>query len=138
MKIPNRYTIRLVLFVCGGLPFFFSLDTSWARPALIGYAMTAGLFGVLLADEYPPVGTKWFWKAMTPIAVLHSALIFGLVSLNLTVPAMNKLPRMLYGFLGIIGVFEWWLSVRIIQACQPKNGSSARKPHDSFGGVVGQ
>jgi hypothetical protein len=120
MTIDRRYTIRLVLILGGAIPFFFFLHTGWARAALLAYALTAFLFGLLLVPDYPPVGTSWFWKAIIPIGALHSAIVFGLVWLNLSIPEMNRLPRMLYGFVGIILMAEWWLSRRIIDASQPR------------------
>jgi hypothetical protein len=112
-------TIRFVLVLCGAAPFFFFLGTGWARAALLGYLLTACLFALLLVPDYPPVGTAWFWKAMVPIIVVHSAIVFGLVWLDLKVPEMNSMPRMLYGFAGMFLVIEWRLSLRIIGVSQP-------------------
>jgi hypothetical protein len=119
-RIDRQDTIRLVLILFGAVPFFFFLSTSWARAALLAYILTAFLFGLLLIPDYPPVGTSWFWKAMIPIIVFHGLVIFGLVWLNLSIPDVNRMPRMLYGFAGIILMIEWRLSLRIINACQPK------------------
>ena len=118
--IDRQGTIRLVLILCGAAPFFFFLSTSWARAVLLAYIPTALFFGLLLVPDYPPLGTSWFWKAMIPIVVVHSGIVFGLVWLNLNMPAMNKMPRVLYGFVGVILMIEWRLSLRIISTCQPK------------------
>ena len=115
----NKYTIRLVLIGCIGLPFLF-FQAAWARLTLEGYLLTALLFGALLVPEYPPVGTRWFWKAMLPIAIMHSVIVFGLVMLSLQVPEINRLPRMVFGFLSVILVAEWRLSLRIIETCEPR------------------
>jgi hypothetical protein len=117
--IEGKDTIRFVLVLCSAAPFFFFLQTSWVRAALLGYLLTACLFGLLLVPDYPPVGTTWFWKAMMPIIVVHLAIVFGLVWLDLKVPDINRMPRMLYGFAGMILVIEWRLSLRIIGALQP-------------------
>jgi len=117
--MTDKYTARLVLFICGALPFFF-LHTFWANAALVVYSMTAGLFGILLLGEYPPVGTSWFWRAILAIISLHSVVVLGLAVLNLEIPVMNKLPRLLYSLLGIVVVAEWRLSLRIIEASEPK------------------
>jgi hypothetical protein len=120
-RTTNRKdTIRLVLILCSATPFLFFLHTAWGHAALLGYLMTALLFGLGLVGLYPPVGTSWFWKAIVPIVLLHSAIISGVVWANLNVPEMNRLPRMLYGFAAIILVGEWWLSQRIINVFQPK------------------
>jgi len=121
VKVFDRQsTIRLVLILCGAVPFLLFLNSNWAHAALLGYMLTACLFGLLLVPEYPPLGTRWFWKSMIPIFVLHAAVIGALVWLNLSVPEMNRMPRMLYGYAGFVLVVEWQLAKRIVDACQPK------------------
>jgi hypothetical protein len=119
MTIDRKDTIRFVLLLCSAVPFFFFLQTSWVRTALLGYLLTACLFGLLLVPDYPPVSTSWFWKALIPIITIHSAIILGLVWLDLRVPEINRMPRMLYGFAAMIVVIEWRLSLRIIETLQP-------------------
>jgi hypothetical protein len=119
MTIDRKDTIRFVLLLCSAVPFFFFLQTSWVRTALLGYLLTACLFGLLLVPDYPPVRTSWFWKALIPIITIHSAIILGLVWLDLRVPEINRMPRMLYGFAAMIVVIEWRLSLRIIETLQP-------------------
>jgi hypothetical protein len=119
MTIDRKDTIRFVLLLCSAVPFFFFLQTSWVRTALLGYLLTACLFGLLLVPDYPPVRTSWFWKALIPIITIHSAIILGLVWLDLRVPEINRMPRMLYGFAAMIVVIEWRGSLRIIETLQP-------------------
>ena len=119
MTIDRKDTIRFVLLLCSAVPFFFFLQTSWVRTALLGYLLTACLFGLLLVPDYPPVRTSWFWKALIPIITIHSAIILGLVWLDLRVPEINRMPRMLYGFAAMIVVIGWRLSLRIIETLQP-------------------
>lgn len=119
MTIDRKDTIRFIVVLCSAAPFFFFLQTSWVRAALLGYLPTACLFGLLLVPDYPPVGTRWFWRAMIPIIVVHSAIIFGIVWLNLKFPDINRMPRMLYGFAGTMIFIEWRLCQRIIDALQP-------------------
>jgi hypothetical protein len=120
MTIDRADTIRLALVLCGATPFFFFLHKSWGHGALLAYLVTACFFGLLLVPDYPPRGTSWFWKAIIPIVVIHSALVLGLLWLNLLVPEVNRMPRALYGFAVIIVLIEWRLSVRIIDAFEPK------------------
>lgn len=120
MTISRQDTLRLVLVLCGAAPFFFFLHTNWARPTLLAYLPTACLFGLLLVPDYPPLHTSWFWKAMPPIVILHSAIVYGAVWLDLAVPEINHMPRMLYGFVGLIVVIEWQIARRFIDLCQPK------------------
>ena len=119
-KFDRQSTIRCALILCGAVPFFFFLNTSWAHAAMLGYVLTAMFFGLLLVGDYPPLGTRWFWKAMIPIVVIHVAVIAGLVWINLSFPEVNRLPRMLYGYAASIVFMEWWLSRCIINWCQPK------------------
>jgi hypothetical protein len=112
--------IRLILFLCGAAPFFF-LNASWANAALMAYLLTAVLFGLLLPADYPPIGTRWFWKAMIPIAVLHLAIVLGLVAVNVEIPAINRLPRIVVGFVGIVAVLEWRVALRLIETFEPKS-----------------
>ena len=72
-----------------------------------------------MVPEYRPFGTIWFWKAMASIVVIHAGIIFGLVWLDLSIPPIIKLPRMLYGLAAIILMLEWRLSLRIIEAFGP-------------------
>ena len=120
-KIADRRdTIRLVLILCGAVPFLFFLSSNWAHAAMLGYMLTACFFGLLLVPEYSPLGASWFWKPMIAIVILHALVIAGLVWLNLSIPEMNRMPRMLYGYAGIVLVIEWQLAQRIIDACRPK------------------
>ena len=91
----------------------------WVHAALLGYLLTAAFYFVGLVDEYPPIGTSWFWKAMVPIVIIHSSTVIGLVWLDLKVPYVNAWPRTLYGFAAIIGLGELRLSYRIIDAFEP-------------------
>ena len=118
-QVRNKYTIRIVLIGCIGLPLLF-FQGAWARLTLEGYLLTALLFGALLVPEYPPAGTRWFWKAMLPIAIIHLAVVFGLVTLSLEVPEINRLPRMVFGFLSVTLVAEWRLSLLIIETFEPR------------------
>lgn|ERR1700687_2381020 len=115
----DQYKIRLILFLCGAAPFFF-LNVSWANAALMTYLVTAGLFGLLLPGDYPPIETRWFWKAMTAIAILHLVVIVGLIALNVEIPAINRLPRILLGFVGIVAVLEWRVALRLIGTFERK------------------
>jgi hypothetical protein len=116
----DQYKIRLILVLCGAAPFFF-LSASWANAALMAYLPTAVLFGLLLPADYPPIHSRWFWKAMAPTAVLHIVVVIGLIALNFEIPALNRLPRILVGFVGIVAVLEWRVALLLIQAFEPKS-----------------
>jgi len=110
--------LRVVVITLGALPFIFS-NASWSRPACIIYVLTTVLFGILLVGEYPPPNTGWFRKAISTIVVMHVFIVAGLATLDFNIPAMNKLPRILYGYLGIVVLLEWRISLFIIEKLQP-------------------
>jgi Zn-dependent protease len=88
---------------------------------LKAYVLTARLFGWLLAGDYPPISTRWFWKAMVPVFLMHSAVLYGLVQMTLYFSDSGvKLPtRMVWSFLGAAVIFEYLVSLRIIRALGP-------------------
>jgi len=96
--------------------------------ALIGYLMTALFFFVVLPREYPPFGSRWFWKAMIPIVIIHCAFVIGLVWLDLEVPYINKMSRALYGLATTLLVIEWRLSLRIIDVTCPQTPRTLTSP----------
>jgi hypothetical protein len=101
----------------------WSLYSGALMPDLLlkAYVLTALLFGWLLAGDYPPVGTRWFWKAMVPLFLMHSAVLYGFVQMTLYFPYSGaKLPtRMVWGFLGAAVFFEYRVSLRIIRGLGP-------------------
>ena len=116
----NKYTTRTVLAILGGLPFVFA-HARWAPTALVVYTLTVVLFGILLSGEYPPFASRWFWKSMTPIVLIHALLAIGTAMVTIAYPSANALPRVLYGFVGLLLVGEWKLCLLIINALEPKN-----------------
>jgi hypothetical protein len=120
MTIDRQGTIRLVIILCGTIPFFFFLDKSWGHAALLGYSLTAFFFGLLLVPDYPSLGTSWFWKTMIPIVVAHLGIVFGLVWLDLRLPEINRMPRWLYGLATLILFLEDYVATRFIHALRPK------------------
>lgn len=102
-----------------GVPLLF-INAVWAKPTFIVYSLTYGLFGILMNGEYPPSGTRWFWKAMPVIIILHSAIVLGLVVLDLRVPGIQGLPRILFSFLTIIGLVEWRVALWILEVSRPR------------------
>jgi hypothetical protein len=110
----NRDTARVVLICCVGLPFIF-LDKAWVDTALQIYFITAFLFGFLLVGEYPPLGSAGFWRALIPLVAVHSAVVIAIMVVNLSLPGINGLPRIVYGLLGVILVIEWRAALFLIE-----------------------
>ncbi len=105
--------LRIWLVVAGAIPWLL-IHAAWANAVLVAYSMTAVLFGILLIDEFPPVGSAQFWRAVIPTTLVHLALVMGLVVFILKVPSINQLPRIVFGLLGIIVAIEFRVALRII------------------------
>jgi hypothetical protein len=123
-RFEKRYGLLSVLVICGGVPLMgWRLYTGALMSDLLlkAYVLTAPLFGWLLAGDYPPVGTRWFWKAMVPVFLMHSAVLYGLVQMTLYFADSGvKLPaRMVWGLLAAAVIFEYFVSLRIIRALGP-------------------
>ena len=118
----NRGRGTYVLICCGAAilvmwRIYAHKHSIWPDFFLQAYLLTGGLFGILLIGDYPPVGSRWYWKSMLPIFVLHTAVVFGLLGLTVQMAPLNlQLPtRMIYGFVGAAVVVEWWISLRVIE-----------------------
>jgi len=113
---------RYILVVCSIVPFVLLtfMGYEWAQTASLAYIPTVVFFGLLMAADYPPFGTKWFWEAMIPIILVHSIIVLTLVVLDMKFPWVNKAPRMLYGAVGLVIFGEWRLAKLLIDACEPK------------------
>ncbi len=96
------------------------MSAVWAKPAFIVFTLTYVFFFVLMKGEYPPAWTSWFWRAVPLIVFLHSAVVLALVAIELEVPGVQGLPRILFGFLAIIVFIEWRISLWILDASRPK------------------
>jgi hypothetical protein len=120
----NRWnTIQYALVLCGAAPFFFFLDTSWAQPALLGYLMT-GAAVVTLAGEFGPPSSLWFWKALLLVATIQMVAVGTFVWLDFSVPEVNPMSRMLYGFAAVALIAELRLSFWIIEVCKRHSTNS--------------
>ena len=119
MELRDRGTWRDVAILGAGVPLLF-VNAVWAKPAFIIYSLTYGFFGILINGEYPEAGTRWFWRGMPAIIILHSAIVLGLVSAVLEVPGVQSLPRILFGFLTVIGVIEWRVALWVLDVSRPK------------------
>ncbi len=79
-----------------------------------------------MVGAYPPFVSRWFWKSLIPIFLMHGTALWLLVELTLgwTDIVGERLPaRMVYGFVAVVLLVEWRLSLRIIRACQPRQAS---------------
>ena len=116
----------LSAFVIGGgvLLLNWRFYSGALTPDLVlkAYALTVPLFGWLLAADYPPLASRWFWKAMVPVFLIHSVVLYGTV--DATVYFANtgvKLPvRMVWSFIPVAVAFEYFLSLRLIRAFTPE------------------
>jgi uncharacterized membrane protein len=111
--------IIFVALACGGIPFFF-VHSVWSELLQKVYLLSAFLFFVLLSSYWESINEFWFWKAMIPIILVHTGIVFGLAKLNFQFPEIDRLPRMVYGALTLVLGAEVIGSMRIIEACRPK------------------
>jgi hypothetical protein len=123
-KFEKRDRLLSVLVIGGGVPLMgWMLYSGALMPDLLlkAYVLTALLFGWLLAGDYPPVGTRWFWKALVPLFLMHSAVLYGLVQMTLYFAGSGVIlpTRMVWGFLGSALFVEYLVSLRIIRALGP-------------------
>jgi hypothetical protein len=119
----SRETAKAVLIVCIGLPLLF-MHAAWATPALHAYLLTALLFGLLLVPDYPHPETPGFRRTIFLILVTHSAVLMGIVELDLkwgTIVGQFMSARMAFGLLGIALMLEWRVALRIIGARAPES-----------------
>ena len=94
----------------------------WAEIACKVYVWTASVFGaILLFIERPSLRQKWLWIGMIPLAILHTAAMYGVVVFNLSYPQIDRLPIATYGtIVPLIGlevgllelVLEWFKPVQ--------------------------
>jgi hypothetical protein len=117
--VRDRETWRDIAILGAGVPLLF-VNAIWAKPAFIVYSLTFGFFGILMNGEYPRFGSRRFWRAMPSIVFLHLVIVFGLVMVDLKVPGVQGLPRILFGFLTVIGLIEWRAALWILGAFRPK------------------
>lgn len=116
MRERGKFRVWILLGL--GAPLLF-VHVRWATAGFIAYTLSAAFFGIAMPGEYPPFGTKWFWRTMPLILVIHSAIVWGLVILDLDVPQIHSLPRILYGFLAVIVMLEWKVALWLLDLWRP-------------------
>jgi hypothetical protein len=119
--------LMYVLIACGAVPLvvwrmYAHTQSMWPDFFLRAYLLTGVLFGILLIGDYPRPGTRWFWKSMIPIFVMHGLILAALLNISVQATPLDlQLPtRMIYGLVGVVVVLEWWLCLRIISMFRPK------------------
>jgi hypothetical protein len=112
--MTNGTTLRTWIVVAGGVPWLL-LHGNWARAGLIAYSTTAVLFGILLVGEFQHAGSTPFLKSIILIVLLHLLVVVALVVIDLQIASINRLPRVVYGLLAFVVLFEWRVSLLIIR-----------------------
>lgn len=112
-----------VALACGGIPFFF-VHGVWGELLQKAYLLTVFLFFILLWSYWELTSEPWFWKAIAAVVLAHSGIVFGMARLNFEFPAIDRLPRVVYSALTVVLVGEVLGSMRIINACRPKERGS--------------
>jgi len=127
MARHDRGKFVLVLYACpmvALLLWHFHSTDGPARLLLNCYVIVATPLYVL-TGSYPPFGTRWFWKAMLPIAALAAICVYLQVQLadwfryiEVTLPA-----RMAFGLTAAFAILEAWAALRIVDATEPPKHS---------------
>lgn len=113
----DRVTTRLILLACSAIPILFFLNRRWANAFLLSYLLT-GCIVVVLAENFPPFATRSFWKASVLLTCIHLVIVAAFVWLEMAVPEVNELPRMLYGFAVIVFFLECRVAFWIIDGLE--------------------
>lgn len=123
-RFRKRDNLALAMFVIPALVLLvWDLYVSHgpARLLLSCYVLIATPL-YLLVGLYPPFGSRWFWKAMLPIAAIVAVCVYVQVQINswfayieVAVPA-----RMSFGFTATAACLEGWAAWRIVDATEPK------------------
>jgi hypothetical protein len=76
----------------------------------------------VLTGSYPPFASRWFWKAMLPVAAMVALGVYGQIELTSWFRYVEvKLPaRMGFGFTATFATIEAWAACRIVDATEPK------------------
>lgn len=121
--------------VLGATPLLFFVHSRWVHAALLAYVLTAIFLGIALAGDFPPFGSRWFWKATVLMVIVHTAVLVGLVWLDLRFPTLNRTPRVFYGFVGAICLLEGKLCQYIIDMFDPHPMEDDVEPDAPFAGA---
>jgi hypothetical protein len=129
--LDNSLRLRSILVILGTIPLIVwrgYARTAWPDICTAAYLQSAVVFGILVAGNYPPIRSRWFVKAMTPIVLLHLIVQIGFARLALGFAVVNIRPptRMFYGFVGLSIMLEGYMFLRIIKAFRPKRAGSGR------------
>lgn len=120
----QRSNLTLTLFACPAvalLVWYLVSSHGPARLLLSCYVLIATPL-YLLTGSYPPLGSRWFWKAIIPIAAMISIAVYAQMQLtnwfryiDVVLPA-----RMAFGLTATFAVLEGWVAWRIVDATEPK------------------
>ena len=111
-----------VALACGVIPLIF-VHGVWGKLLQKVYLLTVVLFFAVLWGYWGSTDERWFWKAMAPIVLIHSVIVFGIAKVNLAFPGIDELPGIVYSGLGFVLTGEILGSRWVIERCR------ARKQH---------
>jgi hypothetical protein len=117
---PYRYLrMHMVLVGLGALPFVvwrFSTRNIWPDVSVAAYLLTAVLFLTLL-NGYPGHGSRWYWKLVTVMVIVHIVVLSLFVLGTFTIVAAGIKPptAMFFGLVIVILAVESWVALRVIR-----------------------
>ncbi len=113
--------VILAILFCGVIPFVFH-HGEWSKILAKAYSLTILIFFLIFYVHSKSIKDWWFWRAVLLVVPLHSAIVLGLVVLNLNFPEIDYVPRMAYGALTILFVAEGRAALWIVARYQSKSG----------------
>jgi hypothetical protein len=111
--------MHMVLIGLGALPFVvwrFSTRNIWPDVSVAAYLLTAFLFLTLL-NGYPGRRSRWYWKVVTIMVIVHLVVLSMFVFGAFTIVATGIKPptAMFFGLVIVILAVESWVSLRLIR-----------------------
>jgi hypothetical protein len=126
-KSENRWAAAIILAAGSPIYLLIWMGYPWAVITFKVYVMTAPVFGYgVLYLERKSLNKGWLWSCVTPLFVVHSVAMYGLVQLNMAFPEMDRFPVATYGALAPLVMGEGLVVGFILDRFRPKEPSDPR------------
>lgn len=131
MEYKYRYRSKHMLLIgVGVIPFVIwglRSHSIWPETSVAVYLLTACL-ALTLMIGYPGPRSRWFWKLVIVMVILHTAVLSGLVLGAFSIIATGIKPPAALFFTLVISVLgmESWVALRLIKRFLTKVGPNPR------------